>query len=149
MPADSPAAPVDILDELLSPPAHGRCPEQEALQCLLRVAVPLPAAPTVPPALREGPSAPRAVPASARTRRAKATAPGHAKIKTSQYFTPETHARLDRAKRRLVRAERHKGVGRISQSRIVETAVRRALEEFEALGTESRLCRDLETRDAS
>jgi|GEM_PF-3955087 len=136
MPADSPAAPADILDDLLSPPVNATFPEQAALARLIRAAAPVSRAPA-------------AMPPAARAKRAPAAPVRQEKVKTSQYFTAETHARLARAKKRLVRAERHKGLGRISQSRIVETAVRRALEEFEADGLASRLGRDLETTDAS
>ena len=69
----------------------------------------------------------------------------HDRIKTTQYFEPETYARLDKVKARLAASGRRKDFGRISKSRIVEAALRRALEDFESQGGDSRLCRDLET----
>ena len=125
----APAAPIDILDDLLSAPPSGPIPEQLALARVIRRAV------STAPAPAQRPRPVRTIASPAVT---------HDRIKTTQYFDPETYARLDKVKARLATSGRRKDFGRISKSRIVEAALRHALEDFESLGGDSRLCRDLE-----
>jgi hypothetical protein len=143
MRSDSQSAPVDILDILLTAPAEEVDADQIALDRLIRRAVgprpPArqavePAAPTVraPIPVREAPR-----PAKPRKRR---------KIKTTQYLGVDVHARLSRVRDALAagtRSGQGRRLGRMSKSRIVETALRQVLGEFETKGQDSRLYRAL------
>ncbi len=155
MRSDPPAAPVDILDALLSDPDGcntadcpdfaGAFPGQEALARLIRRA----AAPAPTP-LRSVPrpqaAPPKAAPAAAPE--ARETAPNRrimTRKRATHYLDAATHERLGRAKDALSRlAQDHAAWGRVSRSRIVEAALRDLLGEFEAKGQNSRLCRSLE-----
>jgi hypothetical protein len=139
--------PVDILDILLSAPDPAEEAGQTALDRLIRRAAgrgqsaretPSPDTPAAAPA----PAAPTRRPARATTARKKE------KIKTTQYLGSETHDRLARVRDVLAagaHSRRSKIHGRVSKSRIVETALRQALDEFETKGRDSRLARALET----
>lgn len=135
MRSDAPAAPLDILDVLLSAPAEPALPGQEALARLIRrAAAP---APRPSPVATPAPARPAAAPpAKARPR---------GRVKTTQYLEADTHVRLALAREAL--AGLSAVHGRVSKSRVVETALRHALEEFEAKGPRSRLARDLQHPD--
>lgn len=134
----APAAPIDILDALLSIPDDAPLPVQEALSRLFRQ-----------------PAVPAASPAASAARPGAKTSAGPApgpkapvrpgKIKTTQYLDADTHARLGRVRDALAGVSRKNGLGRVSKSRIVDAALRQALEAFETSGHDSWLGHALET----
>ena len=133
----APQGPVDILDLLLAAPNSEPVPGQEALTRLIRRAVtkdqPRPTAKAaVAPARR-----PVLVPPPAPARPHK--------VKTTHYLDGAVHARLGALREHLAEAPHAKSHGRISKSRIVETALRQALDDYEAQGPQSRLAQALET----
>jgi hypothetical protein len=132
----APQGPVDILDVLLAAPADKPVPGQEALVRLIRRA-----------AAKEHPR-PAAKAAATPTVQADRTAPPprrQTKVKTTHYLDTAIHTRLGAIRDRLDGAPGAKKHGRVSKSRIVETALRQALDDFEAHGRDSRLGRALET----
>lgn len=131
----APQGPVDILDILLAAPADTPAPGQEALVRLIRRA-----------AAKDNPrSAAKAAPTPVRKDRASPAPRRPRKVKTTQYLDTAVHARLSAAKDSLDTAPGVKERGRVSKSRIVETALRQALDDFEAHGRDSRLGRSLQT----
>lgn len=139
MRSDMPSEPFDLLDLLLTAPPVTADAGQAALQRLLRQA----AAPA--PAGREAPRKPQAAPQPpARARKARQ----QTKIKTTQYLDPAIHRRLSEVRDTLDAERRRRSgpkSGRLSKSRIMETALRQALEDFSAQGAHSRLARALQT----
>jgi len=125
----APQGPVDILDLLLAAPNSEPVPGQEALTRLIRRAATKAA---VAPARRPVLLPP---PASARPH----------KVKTTHYLDGAVHARLGALREHLAEAPHAKSHGRLSKSRIVETALRQALDDYEAHGPQSRLAQALET----
>lgn len=143
MAAESASAPVDILDILLAAPPETDLPECTELDRLLRrCAAPQAAPPPVasPPSAAPGP-------VRLEPERTGGGARKKTKIKTTQYLAPDTNARLSRVRDALAAshpAGQTGRPGRVSKSRIVDAALRQALEEFEAKGPDSRLARALE-----
>ena len=132
----APQGPVDILDLLLAAPASAPVPGQEALTRLIRRAA---AKEPVRPAAKAGVTP---------SRRPAPVAPAPArphKVKTTHYLDGAVHARLGPVRDHLAEASSVASHGRISKSRIVETALRQALDDYEAHGPQSRLAQALET----
>jgi hypothetical protein len=140
MPSDTQSAPVDILDLLLSAPPAAEAAVPSELDRLIRRAV------AQRPATRLAPPPP--APDAPRAGLARKGPKTQGKIKTTQYLTPDTRDRLSRVRDSLTEAAHAQGGrrrGRVSKSRIVETALRQALADFETRGPASRLARALKT----
>jgi len=132
----APQGPVDILDLLLAAPACEPVAGQEALTRLIRRAA---AKEPVRPAAKAGLTP---------SRRTASVSPPPArphKIKTTQYLDGAVHTRLGALRDHLAETSSVTSRGRISKSHIVETALRQALDDYEAHGRESRLAQALET----